>query len=437
MSPAKFSRRALLRGLGASAAMLPLLDAGLSQGQSAALPKRLVTVAWGHGVCGPYFYPPGDQIVIDDSHGQTLSALAPFSKKMLMVCGVDNKVYLDAGKKYDGHSGYPGLFTGTLGGKGKSIDQAVADGLRAKGVERPALHLVLGVEPDGNSISYKGGGAANTPETDPWKLFTQLFSSAILPPDELIKLRQHKRSMLDYLGRDLEAFGARMGTEDRAKIQAHLQAIRELEGQLAAGSSGGACEPPMIGAARKLDAASRSGLMFQLLGAALRCDVTRVASMTVYDDHGKFNVRFPWLDVGDDYHPLAHKGEGGYATKVKIDRWLFSQVAALAKDLDGSPELGKTALDNSVIVVSSDMNDGSSHSVASLPFVLIGGCGGRIKADGRALKLGKWAGKTSGWKEEGGVPHNKLLASLSNAMDLPVSGFGAEGYAGTLDSDLA
>jgi hypothetical protein len=435
MISAKFSRRNLLRGLGASTAMLPLLNAGLSQGQGAVLPKRLVTIAWGHGVCGPYFYPPGDQIVIDDSTGQTLSALAPFSKKMLMVCGLDNKVYLDAGKKYDGHSGYPGLFTGTLGGKGKSIDQAVADGLRAKGVERAALHLVLGVEPDGNSISYKGGGMSNTPETDPWKLFKQLFASAVTPPAELAKLRWRKQSMLDYLGKDLEAFGARMGTEDRAKIQAHLQAIRELEAQLAATGSGGVCSPPMLGESRKLDAKSRSELMFQLLGAALRCDVTRVASVTVSDDHGKFNVRFPWLDIGDDWHPLAHKGAGGYATKVKIDQWLFSQVAALAKDLDGSLELGKTTLDNSVICVSSDMNDGSSHSVASLPFVLIGGCGGHFKADGRALKLGKWAGKTSKWTDEGGVPHNQLLASLSNAMDVPVESFG-DGYKGSLDAQL-
>jgi len=69
-------------------------------------------------------------------------------------------------------------------------------------------------------------------------------------------------------------------------------------------------------------------------------------------------------------------------------------------------------------------------------FVLIGSCGGYFKADGRALKLGKWAGKTSNWHAAGGIPHNRLLASLSNAMDVPVSGFGAAGYDGTLDAEL-
>jgi hypothetical protein len=63
-------------------------------------------------------------------------------------------------------------------------------------------------------------------------------------------------------------------------------------------------------------------------------------------------------------------------------------------------------------------------------------CGGYFKADGRAVKLGKWAGKTSGFTSAGGVPHNKLLASLSNAMGVPVQSFGEAKYTGTLDTEL-
>ena len=177
--------------------------------------------------------------------------------------------------------------------------------------------------------------------------------------------------------------------------------------------------------------------MFQLLGAAMRCDLTRVASMTIEDDHGRFNYRFPWLNVSEDYHPLAHQGSSGYTNKVKIDTWMFQQVAALAKDLNGSMEGGVTALDNSVIVVSSDMAEGSFDTVGGLPFVLVGSCGGAIKANGRCLKLGKWAGKKSNWGDDGGVPLNQLLASLSNALGLPpVTGYGDAAYSGTLDSVL-
>ena len=52
MNHQRFSRRALLSGLGASAAMLPLLHAERALGATTAagFPKRLVTVAWTNGV---------------------------------------------------------------------------------------------------------------------------------------------------------------------------------------------------------------------------------------------------------------------------------------------------------------------------------------------------------------------------------------------------
>lgn len=68
--------------------------------------------------------------------------------------------------------------------------------------------------------------------------------------------------------------------------------------------------------------------------------------------------------------------------------------------------------------------------------MLIGSRGGYFKADGRAIKLGKWAGKKDGFTSTAGVPHNKLLAWLSNAMDVPVHSFGDAQYTGTLDTEL-
>jgi hypothetical protein len=56
--------------------------------------------------------------------------------------------------------------------------------------------------------------------------------------------------------------------------------------------------------------------------------------------------------------------------------------------------------------------------VGKIPFLLIGSCGGYFKT-GRAVRYSK-------------VPHNKLLATICNAMDVPVTSFGAPGYEGTL-----
>ena len=76
------------------------------------------------------------------------------------------------------------------------------------------------------------------------------------------------------------------------------------------------------------------------------------------------------------------------------------------------------------------MQDGAGHNVDGLPFIIVGSCGGVFKT-GRLVKYGNWVGKTGDyWRGSSGVSHCKLLTSLCNAMDLPVTGFGDPKYGG-------
>ena len=127
----RFSRRALLGSLGASAALLPLIDAERALAQAGnGFPKRLVTITWGHGVCQSLFYPAGGSVT-----SQVLAPLAPYAAKTLVAAGLDYSMMLEQDKKYDGHFTYPVVFTGTYkntGGQnctsnGPSIDQVVSD----------------------------------------------------------------------------------------------------------------------------------------------------------------------------------------------------------------------------------------------------------------------------------------------------------------------
>src|SRR5262249_41793557 len=89
---ARFSRRAFLRGLGASGALLPLLHAERAPAATASgFPKRLITIAWSNGVAQPSFYPPAD----DPTASDILKALAPWKAKTLLVSGLDIKIMLD------------------------------------------------------------------------------------------------------------------------------------------------------------------------------------------------------------------------------------------------------------------------------------------------------------------------------------------------------
>ena len=118
----------------------------------------------------------------------------------------------------------------------------------------------------------------------------------------------------------------------------------------------------------------------------------------------------------------ALHGSAAYAEKRKIDAWIFSQVANLVQQLANAVEGAETALDHSVILTANDMEEGASHSVDHIPFALIGSCGGYLKT-GQALHLGS-------------EPHNLLLTTLCNAMDIPVTSFG-QSYSGNIPQLVA
>ncbi|MEA2697705.1 MAG: hypothetical protein QOI66_1976, partial [Myxococcales bacterium] len=165
---ARFSRRLFLRGIGASAAFLPLLESERARAAApgTGFPKRLITIAWGNGVALPSFYPAGD----DPTANTIMQPLASLKSKVTMVAGLDYKLLLDGGHTYDGHFTYPTMFTGTYkntGGQsntatGPSIDQVYSDAV-AKQVNLPMP--LLNITAQGGSTSFRANGVRNTGET--------------------------------------------------------------------------------------------------------------------------------------------------------------------------------------------------------------------------------------------------------------------------------
>jgi hypothetical protein len=434
----RFSRRALLRRLGASAALLPLLHAERARAATATgFPKRLITIAWSNGVAQPNFYPPAD----DPTQSDILSPLAPWKSKVLLPCGLDIQVMLDDKRTYDGHFSFPSLFTGTyknIGGQngaatGPSLDQVVSDAV-AKQVNLPVP--LLNALVTGRPTSAGVGGQKNTGETDPVRLYNTLFASRTMPSPQLDQLRLRRQSVLDYVNQELTSFSATLGTDDRIKVAAHLDSIRKLELELTATASPAACTATSPGPAP--DYQTRMKVFSDLVAMAVRCDVSRAVSLVWADDGGSGPATMPFLGFNDaanglgEVHAIAHQGAAAYVQKTSIDKWYMTQLAYLAKALDDSMEAGGTILDHTVIVMGNDMSEGSFHSVNAIPFVLVGGAGGALRT-GRTVKLGKWNTTGQYWKAGNtGIPHNRLLASLAQAMDVPGDGFGDPRYTGSL-----
>ena len=447
----RYDRRTFLRSLGLAAGFLPLLESEKAPAMQATsgYPRRLVVITGTNGVVPAQFYPPVGPIT--GPLPEVLSPLEPYKAKILALraadaerSAIDAQVMIDQDRMYSGHYAYPALLTGTWKdgvSDGPSIDQLIADDLATRGV--PGALLNLGVRPYSSSTSWKAAGQKNTPQTDPYRVKNALFAGVPAPPGATSgvpatpdALRERRRSVLDFVGSELEAFGSRLGSEDRLKIQAHLDAIRALELRLAASPGTGlggesvsaSCIPPVLPLDKPnfADVASyptHVSMILALAGAAVKCDLARCITVDLIDDGGGNSLTFPWLDINSpDYHSLAHDTPSlGYEQKARIDKWFFEQIAAFIADLANTPEGEGSALDNTCVLVANDMNEGAEHYVGDLPYLIVGGAGGFFKQ-----------GQTVGLAEN--VPNNRLLTTLCHAMGLDLPSVGT--YAGDLDSLL-
>lgn len=447
-SSRKYSRRAILKTLGLGAGFLPLLSTERARAANkSGFPTRFISITWTDGICPPDFYAQGPAGPLPSTLPLSLQPLAAFSDKLLLFRAetssdvkkqspFDLTVMLDANATYGGHWSYPALLTGDVTVNGStsqasspSIDQVIANDLGAQGVNNALLNV--GCRPGKSFTSWRSANTPNVQQTDPYKLFNSLFSSVSMPPAQMNVLLARRRSVLDFVGKELTSFSNNLGVDDKAKVQIHLDSIRSIETQLSGpASTPAACTAPTITPAGLnfntiTNYPDHVQFMADIVAAAVICGQARAVTMDLIDNGGGNSLTFPWLDVpSPDFHAIAHQGSSNYAQKSLIDQWFFKQcVAEIAGKLAAVPEGAGTVLDNTIILTSTDMNEGSNHYVGSIPYVMLGGAGGYFKT-GRLVTFPSQ------------VPNNKLLTSILHAMGIASTGQGAAKYAGDVDSYL-
>jgi hypothetical protein len=221
---------------------------------------------------------------------------------------------------------------------------------------------------------------------------------------------------------------AHLGASDRQRLDAHLTAVREIETRLTTdlAVANPACHDPAVAsvAAQTNDAFPNVGtLQMQLLVMALACDLTRVASLQW--SRSVSQTRFSWLGIAQGHHDLSHRSDDDAVAVDKltrINRWYAQQLATLVGLLKATPDAnGGTLFDSTLILWSNELAKGNIHSRHNAPYVLAGSAGGALRT-GRFLS---YDGQE--------LPHNNLLVSLLNAMDVPDTTFGKpEWCTGTL-----
>ncbi|MBK9258298.1 MAG: DUF1552 domain-containing protein [Polyangiaceae bacterium] len=429
-------RRRFVKGLGAAAITLPFLNL-LRPGKTraAGVAKRVIFFYFPDGVPGPSqngepskWHPTGSESNFELP--TVLTPLLPFKNDCVFFRG------LSMGPTDTGS--HPGgakkLLTAADGGYNESIDQYLA---RTIGASAPYRHLYLGAMANQNNasgdkhISYPSAGQSITPEDNPRKAFDNLFGS-IAGGGVTPEVDPAKATIIDNVIDDVETLRAQLGQIEKSKLDMHLESLREVEKRIKSGGviPAASCESPSVDTTGFTDGELYKDEKFpsilkaqiDLMVLAMACGLTKVGVIQGSVHTSELIMsRFPGTEMYTPNfdmrsHQASHYGanhdEGKAEFKAFLQQrtWWVSQFAYLLDELKKRPEDGATMLDNSIVVLCTEVCDGNTHLHDDMPFVLAGRGGGSIST-GRLLQYGY-------------ERHGKLFVSIANAMGDGLSSFG-------------
>lgn len=437
MPSRSLSRRTVLRGTlmgGAVMLHLPLLEVmlnthGTALANGEALPRRFAVWFYGNGVKLDRWIPDGEGT--NYTLSAELEAMADLQGDITVVsgtrCPVDGQVH---------HSGQAGMLSGD------TIDLMANDAstFRAKSVDvliseewagDAAFDLVnLAIYRDPRyeigtpgHISYNGTGF-NPNEVDPGALYDRLFAGIVPdepdPVDSSTRVAARSRA-LDSVLEDFGDLNAGLGHADQARLEQHMDGLRDLQRRIEefeVGGAGGCAPPERPTFSEEANDDTRIGeknaIMSELVAQAFACDLTRVASIM---HHTWYSPAFREIDIGTQQHGLTHDEPGDQPLVHATATFVMSNLATFIRSLKAIPEGAGTVLDNSVVYAVTDVAEGQTHSKDDMPIVLAGGAGGRLRQG-----LHVRATDTSSFR---------VMVSLFHALELDIPSFGAGDWAQT------
>jgi len=438
----KPSRRQFVGSVGAGLLLAPFINLSLRRQALAAAANRSsrVLVFCTMGTYPPLWTPTG---IASDGSITTWSAMTqPLSAVKANVVLVEG---MPSGNINDNHGSSDSLTGQGFGYYGQgviktSVDQFIASKLVASGINRPIGSLLLGAnanENGGSSQFYGGATGGNLPTTSsPLSAFTTVFGSALPAGMSTSSLLARRQSILDAITGEINTLKGTLGANESAKMDAHLDSIRQLENKLSQSvPTGNGCTKPTTPGADStlqymgdLDAMAANILHQQIIASAFACDITRVAGLE-YGNDQRLMVNTPGIPYDDQHGGYIHSGAASnYANLVKFEAYLCTQFVNIINALKGFQDpldASKTLFDTTLMIWARDMGDAQNHNQQSMRFVLAGGNGSYLKtaANGRYIMSGE--------------RHERILLNVCEAMGITsYTGFGDPGLTGTSKTPL-
>lgn len=408
-------RRAVLKGLGATVA-LPFLSAMVPAGAAAARtqralgPSRLIAIEMVHGAAGSckpgaarHLWSPALAGGGFDLAPSALAPLEPWRDRLTIISNTD---VANAEAKRPSEIGgdhfrssavfltqsHPKQTEGSDVFVGTSLDQLYA---RRFGQDTPIPSMQMCIE----NISQSGGCAygytciytdtiswASPTEPlpvirDPRLVFDQLFGAGG-SEEERAARRRADRSILDWITGRAAELKARLGPEDRRRIDRYLDNARELERRIhqverrsLAGERRTLPDAP-AGVPESFEEHVR--LMFDLMALAFEADATRVFSFKMGRDS---SARvFPGSGTDKPFHPASHHGdkEDAVTDFYLLNKYHVGMIPHLLGRLKETADGDSDLLERTMVIYGSPMGDSNVHNHKRCPLFVAGGANGAL-----------------------------------------------------------
>lgn len=370
----QLNRRTMLRGTGVCLS-LPWLSAmrpAFAGTEKSSAPKRCVAMTLGLGLVADNLNPTDSGFGYQSS--RYLQQLEDVRDRFTVISGSSHPGVTG------GHRAEASVLTANpVGSSGKAKNTISLDQLLARNLGSATRFPSLVLSSRGsNSPSYTENGAMVPALDSPSALFTQLFVDDSPKERQLQAARvQQGRSIMDLVGDDAKRLSRQLGPADRDRLDSYFTSVRELEQRLAESQAWAHRPKPKVSVPRPVDIRNPNDfvgsqkLMSDMIRLALETDSTRFISYHLGGSGGV--VPIPGVDEG--YHSLSHHGrdEEKLDQLAIVESHIVGAWGQFVRDLMAVNEQGESVLDNTCVLLTSNLGNASNHDNRNMPVLFAGG----------------------------------------------------------------